>query len=154
MVTVTREQITNVNHPISQPAAANEPRLRRASYEPAAEKPLIYQDMYYTVLGRRAQGQAAAELFHQLGRYLRWSWRWLVSSYRRHRAASLAMRELEAMNDHLLRDIGIERDQIADVVLNQRRRNVVSRSDATPAGADNVVSLRPASAEAHTDRAA
>ena len=49
-------------------------------------------------------------------------WRRMLSAWRQAAEARAAARDLEALSDHRLRDLGISRDQIASVVYNRLSR--------------------------------
>ncbi len=76
-------------------------------------KPESSQDMVYTVAARKIQAQVIGELVrHGLGRLrgaLRSAWRWHLQ----HKAERRTIATLQGLDNHLLRDIGVNRYDLA-----------------------------------------
>ena len=70
----------------------------------------------YQLLGRQLQARAMAAAFKGLFSAVGRGIGRLVTGLRRARVQAAAIRELAAMDDHLLQDIGIRRDSIAAAV--------------------------------------
>ncbi len=70
----------------------------------------------YPLLGRRLQARAMASALAGLFRAVIRPVKKLVQAHRRVRRQAAAMRQLGALDDHLLRDIGIRRDNIPATV--------------------------------------
>jgi len=108
----------------------------------------------YQLLGRQLQARAMAAaitgLFRAVGRGIGK----LVTGLRRARVQAAAIRELAAMDDHLLQDIGIRRDGIAAAVAGLMDRPATTR--ATPVRGRQPASLRqaPACNQSHGKAAA
>jgi uncharacterized protein YjiS (DUF1127 family) len=70
----------------------------------------------YQLRGRQLQARAMASALLGLARALAWPFRKLARAYRRARVQATATRQLRAMDDHLLRDIGLRREDIPAAV--------------------------------------
>lgn len=66
----------------------------------------------YQLLGRRLQARATAAALGSLFRALLWPFRNLARVFAQAGREAAAVRQLGALDDHLLEDIGIRRDQI------------------------------------------
>jgi uncharacterized protein YjiS (DUF1127 family) len=93
----------------------------------------------YQLLGRRMQARATASAFASLFRSVVWAFRKLATAHGRVRREVAAIRHLGALDDHLLQDIGIPREQIPAAVAGLMDRPAAAQ--ATPAAA---VSPQPA----------
>ena len=85
----------------------------------------------YQLLGRRLQARATAAAFGSLFRALVWPWKKLAASLAQIGREAASMRQLSALDDHLLRDIGIRREHIPAVVAGLLAQPV--RANAAPA---------------------
>ena len=99
----------------------------------------------YQLLGRRLQARATAAALAGLARALVWPVRRLVAGFRRARREGVAIRQLGALDDHLLADIGLSRSQIPAAVAGLLDR------PAAPAPAAPVATLTPRSGRTATD---
>lgn len=70
----------------------------------------------YQLLGRQLQARAMGQALASLARALSWPFRKLARAQRRLGREAAAIRQLRALDDHLLRDIGISRDAIPHAV--------------------------------------
>lgn len=70
----------------------------------------------YQLAGRRLQARAAASAFTSVFRALVWPFRKLAAAYARASRETAAIRQLSALDDSLLVDIGIHRGQIRAAV--------------------------------------
>ncbi len=86
----------------------------------------------YQLLGRRLQAQAVASAFASLGSAFARPLKALVHSLAEARRAGQAARQLRAMDDHLLADIGIARDQIPAAVAGLVTRSEVDAHVPAP----------------------
>lgn len=85
----------------------------------------------YQLRGRQLQARAMAKALMELGRAVAWPLRRLARALGRWHAHAAAARQLNAMDDHLLRDIGIRREQIPAAVAGLMSRQ--ASADAGPA---------------------
>jgi uncharacterized protein YjiS (DUF1127 family) len=72
----------------------------------------LAHEEHYEREARRLRARAFAELFAGLGRSLKVAWSGFARALSTTLLARSTGRELRALNDHLLRDIGVRRDQI------------------------------------------
>ena len=70
----------------------------------------------YQLLGRRLQARAVASAFAGLFRAVVWPFRRFAAAYARAGRESAAIRQLSALDDYLLADIGVQRGQIPAAV--------------------------------------
>jgi uncharacterized protein YjiS (DUF1127 family) len=91
----------------------------------------------YQARGRQLQAQAMAAVIMGLARAASRRVKKLLAAYRQSRTRALAIRQLSAMDDRLLEDIGIRREAIPAAVAGLWQRPEVTRSSpqATPAHA-------------------
>lgn len=87
---------------------------------------------HYQLLGRRLQARAMGEALASLAGALSWPFRKLARAQRRLGRQAAAIRQLSALDDHLLRDIGINRDAIPRVVAGLTARSAAP-GEAHPA---------------------
>ncbi len=87
----------------------------------------------YQLLGRGLQARAMAAAIGSLFRALAWPWRKLPASLAQLSREATAIRHLSALDDHLLQDIGIHREQIPAAVAGLMARP--TRANALPATA-------------------
>ncbi len=73
-------------------------------------------------LGRRLQARAMASALTGLLRTLAWPFTRLAAGYMRASREAAAIRQLNALNDHLLADLGIRRSEIPAAVAGLVRR--------------------------------
>ena len=85
----------------------------------------------YQLLGRRLQARATAAAFGSLFGALAWPWKKLAALYGPISREAAGMRQLSALDDHLLRDIGIRREHIPAAVAGLIARP--ARAQAAPA---------------------
>ena len=91
----------------------------------------------HVVLGRRLQARAMASALAGLLRAVVWPLKKLAAIYAPSRRQVAAIRQLGALDDHLLQDIGIRRENIPQVVAGLMSRPAVTDAAAAP------VALRP-----------
>lgn len=70
----------------------------------------------YQLLGRRLQAQAMASAITDAFRGLVWPFKKLAAAYARASREAASIRQLSALDDHLLADLGISRSQIPAAV--------------------------------------
>ena len=92
----------------------------------------------YQLLGRRLQARAMAWALGDLFRAVVRPLKKLAAAYGRVLREATAVRRLEALDDHLLRDIGIRRENIPAAVAVLMNRPAVADAEPAP------VLLRPA----------
>lgn len=85
----------------------------------------------YQLLGRKLQARATAEALGSLFRALVWPWKKLAAGIAQISREAAGIRQLSAMDDHLLEDIGIRREQIPAAVAGLIARP--AHADAAPA---------------------
>lgn len=150
MTTVIHKSIGKSAEPISS-AAANESYFQPVPASGADCKTTNDRHENVTVLRRQKPGRTISDLLH----YLRRVWRQLIERHRRRRAEGLAALELSSMSDHMLRDIGIERDQLGFL---SRGQAVHTLPGPELLSASTVVPLHPQTPQPYTgvrtDRAA
>ena len=88
----------------------------------------------YQLRGRQLQARAMAKVLIGLGKAVAWPFAKLAGAYRRSRVRAAAMRQLKAMDDHLLRDIGIRREDIPAAVAGLMSRPAPADALPAPAG--------------------
>ena len=93
----------------------------------------------YQLLGRRLQARALAAALTGLARALVWPVRRLVAGFRRAHREGVAIRQLGALDDHLLADIGLSRSQIPAAVAGLLDRP----AEPTPAAPVATLTPRP-----------
>ncbi len=86
----------------------------------------LYHDMIHTVRARRLQARTIGAGARGLAARVAAAGRVVLGALRRARAEREAIRQLRALDDRLLRDIGIERGRIPEVV------RAMSRAGARP----------------------
>lgn len=96
----------------------------------------------YQLLGRRLQARATASALTGLLRAVVWPVKKLAATYGRVSRQAAAIRQLGALDDHLLQDIGIRREHIPQAVA-----GLMNRPAATDAASAPVV-LRAADQQA------
>ncbi len=96
----------------------------------------------YQLLGRRLQARAMASALSGLFRAVVLPGKKLAAAYVRARREATAIRQLGALDDHLLRDIGISRGSIPAAVAGLMNRPAVAGAAPAP------VVLRPARQQA------
>ena len=96
----------------------------------------------YQLLGRRLQAKATASALAGLLRAVVWPVKKLAAAYGRVSRQGAATRQLGALDDHMLRDIGIRRDNIPRVVAGLMNRPAVAVAAPAP------VVLRPVGQQA------
>jgi len=97
----------------------------------------------YQLLGRRLQARAMASVLSDLFRAVVWPVKKLAAAFGRALREATAIRQLGALDDHLLRDIGIiRRENIPAAVVGLMHRPAVAVAAPAP------VVLRPASQQA------
>ena len=101
----------------------------------------------HQLLGRRLQARAMASALGGLLSAVVWPVKKLAAAYGRALRAATAIRQLEALDDHLLRDIGIRRENIAAAVVGLMNRPAVAVAAPPP------VVLRPAGQQATSNDA-
>ena len=85
--------------------------ITHREHEPwLAHDPRVY--LLYTARARELQSEALARAFGTVGRFLTGAgseaYRWIAGAIRKHRTIA----ELSRLDDHVLADIGIDREQI------------------------------------------
>jgi len=95
---------------------------------------------HYQLLGRRLQARAMASALVRLFSAAVWPVKKLAADYARGLREAAAIRQLGALDDHLLRDIGIRRENIPAAVAGLMSRPAVAASAP--------VALRPAGRQA------
>jgi len=80
----------------------------------------------YQLLGRRLQARATASALNGLFRAVARPVKKLAVAYRRALREATAIRQLGALDDHLLRDIGIRRENIPAAVVGLMNRPAVA----------------------------
>lgn len=81
----------------------------------------------YQARGRQLQARAMAGFFLSAARSVTRAFKKLLAGYRRSRVEASAIRQLRAMDERLLEDIGIRRDDIPAAVAGRMRRPPASR---------------------------
>lgn len=92
----------------------------------------------YQLVGRRLQARATAAAFASLFRALVWPFQKLAAAYGRVSRESAAIRQLSALDDHLLADLGIRRGQIRAAVAGLVERLVVPVVEAPTAAVESL----------------
>jgi uncharacterized protein YjiS (DUF1127 family) len=107
----------------------------------------------YQLLGRRLQARAMASAFTSLFRTVVFTFGKLAAAFGRARARGAAIRELGSLDDHLLQDIGIRRENIPAAVAGlMNRQPAVGR--AAPRQVLRPATQRTACNDAHAKAAA
>lgn len=109
----------------------------------------------YQLLGRRLQARATAAALGSLFRALLWPAKKLAAAYARASREAAAIRELSALDDHLLADIGLSRGQIPAAVAGLLARPASARRQPVATVVHESRLERPAGCnDAHTKAAA
>jgi uncharacterized protein YjiS (DUF1127 family) len=82
----------------------------------------------YQLRGRQLQARAMASAIVGLAGAVAWPFKKLASAYRRARMRATASTQLRAMDDHLLRDIGLRREDIPTAVAGLMSRQTPARA--------------------------
>ena len=86
----------------------------------------------YQLLGRRLQARATASALTGLLRAVAWPVKKLAATYGRVSRHATAIRQLGALDDHLLQDIGIRRDNIPQAVAGLMSRPAATKAAPAP----------------------
>lgn len=108
----------------------------------------------YQLLGRQLQAQAMASAFLSLYRAASRTVKKLAAAYRQASLQAAAARELGAMNDHLLQDIGIRREDIPAAVEGLMNGQTVTQAEPAQAVPQTPLPQLPACNQPHGKAAA